>query len=105
MDAQLKRGLLEASVLARLTPGDSYGYLLIKEISALMEISESTLYPVLRRLEAAGCLTVYSREHQGRLRKYYAITPAGRQKMQDFLQEWQAVNRVYEFIEGVNRHA
>ncbi len=105
MDAQLKRGLLEASVLALLTQGDSYGYLLIKDISALMEISESTLYPVLRRLEAAGCLTVYSREHQGRLRKYYAITPAGRQKMQDFLQEWQAVNRVYEFIEGVNRHA
>ena len=105
MDAQLKRGLLEASVLALLTQGDSYGYLLIKDISALMEISETTLYPVLRRLEAAGCLTVYSREHQGRLRKYYAITPAGRQKMQDFLQEWQAVNRVYEFIEGVNRHA
>lgn len=105
MDAQLKRGLLEASVLALLTQGDSYGYLLIKDISALMEISESTLYPVLRRLEAAGCLTVYSREHQGRLRKYYAITPAGRQKMQDFLQEWQAVNQVYEFIEGVNRHA
>lgn len=105
MDAQLKRGLLEASVLALLTQGDSYGYLLIKDISALMEISESTLYPVLRRLEAAGCLTVYSREHQGRLRKYYAITPAGRQKIQDFLQEWQAVNRVYEFIEGVNRHA
>ena len=105
MDAQLKRGLLEASVLALLTQGDSYGYLLIKDISALMEISESTLYPVLRRLEAAGCLTVSSREHQGRLRKYYAITPAGRQKMQDFLQEWQAVNRVYEFIEGVNRHA
>lgn len=105
MDAQLKRGLLEASVLALLTQGDSYGYLLIKDISALMEISESTLYPVLRRLEAAGCLTVYSREHHGRLRKYYAITPAGRQKMQDFLQEWQAVNRVYEFIEGVNRHA
>lgn len=105
MDAQLKRGLLEVSVLALLTQGDSYGYLLIKDISALMEISESTLYPVLRRLEAAGCLTVYSREHQGRLRKYYAITPAGRQKMQDFLQEWQAVNRVYEFIEGVNRHA
>ena len=93
MDAQLKRGLLEASVLALLTQGDSYGYLLIKDISALMEISESTLYPVLRRLEAAGCLTVYSREHQGRLRKYYAITPAGRQKMQDFLQEWQGVNR------------
>ena len=105
MDAQLKSGLLEVSVLALLTQGDSYGYLLIKDISALMEISESTLYPVLRRLEAAGCLTVYSREHQGRLRKYYAITPAGRQKMQDFLQEWQAVNRVYEFIEGVNRHA
>lgn len=98
MDAQLKRGLIEASVLSLLLKGDSYGYLLIQELTPVMEISESTLYPVLRRLENAGALTVRSAEHNGRLRKYYAITDQGRQRIRDFLQEWQEVNRVYELI-------
>lgn len=98
MDAQMKRGLMEACVLSLLLKGDSYGYLLIQEVSALMPISESTLYPVLRRLESAGQLTVYSREHNGRLRKYYAITEQGKQQIHSFLNEWEAVNRVYAFI-------
>ena len=98
MDAQMKRGLLEACVLSLLLKGDSYGYLLIQEVSTLMPISESTLYPVLRRLEAAGQLTVYSREHNGRLRKYYAITENGKAQIQSFLKEWEDVNRVYTFI-------
>ncbi|MBQ6950577.1 MAG: PadR family transcriptional regulator [Clostridia bacterium] len=98
MDAQMKRGLMEACVLSLLLKGDSYGYLLIQEVSALMPISESTLYPVLRRLESAGQLTVYSREHNGRLRKYYAITEQGKQQIHSFLKEWEAVNRVYAFI-------
>lgn len=98
MDAQMKRGILESCVLSLLLKGDSYGYLLIQEVSALMPISESTLYPVLRRLEAAGSLTVYSREHNGRLRKYYAITESGKQQINAFLQEWEAVNRIYFHI-------
>ena len=72
MDAQLKRGLTEACILKLLTRGDSYGYQLVREAEEVLSISESTLYPVLRRLETSGALRVYSIEHNGRLRKYYA---------------------------------
>ncbi len=98
MDAQMKRGLMEACVLSLLLKGDSYGYLLIQEVSAMIPISESTLYPVLRRLESAGYLTVYSREHNGRLRKYYAITDEGKKQIHLFLKEWEQVNKVYAYI-------
>ena len=75
MDAQLKRGLIEICVLVALKQQDSYGYQIIKDVSPYAELSESTLYPILKRLEGAGCIQSYSREHNGRLRKYYAITP------------------------------
>ena len=104
MDAQMKRGMVEVCILSLLTRGDSYGYQLIKDIFPIMELSESTLYPVLRRLEAGQCLTVYSVEHNGRLRKYYAITDEGRRRIADFLQEWADVNKVYDFIAEVNGH-
>ena len=105
MDAQMKKGMVEVCILSLLTRGDSYGYQLIKDIAPIMELSESTLYPVLRRLEAAQCLTVYSVEHNGRLRKYYAITDAGRARIAAFLEEWADVKRVYDFIVEVNGHA
>ena len=105
MDAQLKRGMIEVCILSVLTRGDSYGYQLIKDIEPIMALSESTLYPVLRRLEAADCLSIYSVEHNSRLRKYYAITDTGRQRIADFLKEWEEVNRVYDFIVEVNRRA
>ena len=98
MDAQMKKGMVDVCILSILARGDSYGYQLIKDIGPLMTLSESTLYPVLRRLETAGCLTVYSVEHNSRLRKYYAITDTGRQKIADFLGEWAEVKRVYDFI-------
>ena len=98
MDAQMKRGLIEACILKLLTRGDSYGYQLVREAEEVLSISESTLYPVLRRLEGAGALTVYSMEHNGRLRKYYAITEGGRQRIEDFLVEWEDVMKVYDFI-------
>lgn len=104
MDAQLKRGMIEVCILSLLTKGDSYGYQLVKEILPILDVSESTLYPVLRRLETAQCLTVYSVEHNSRLRKYYSITDAGRKKITDFLSEWDEVNRVYRFITEVNSH-
>ena len=78
IDPQLKRGLLDVCVLSLLRRGDSYGYQIIKDLSGCIEISESTLYPILRRLESGGCLTVYTVEHSGRLRKFYRITPRGR---------------------------
>ena len=98
----MKRGMVEVSILTLLSRGDSYGYQLIKDIAPIMELSESTLYPVLRRLEAAESLTVYSVEHNGRLRKYYAITDGGRKKIAEFLDEWADVNKVYDFIAEVN---
>ena len=105
MDSQMKKGMVEVCILSLLSRGDSYGYRLIKDIEPIMTLSESTLYPVLRRLEAAGSLTVYSVEHYSRLRKYYAITEEGRKRIADFLAEWADVNRVYDFIAGVQGHA
>ena len=105
MDAQLKRGLLEVCVLAAMQREDTYGYRLIKDVSPYLSISESTLYPILRRLEAAHCLTVYAVEHNGRLRKYYRITEAGRARIAEFLREWGSVMRIYEFIKGGNPNA
>lgn len=102
MDSQMKKGMMEACILAVLSRSDSYGYQLIKDMEPIMRLSESTLYPVLRRLEAAGCLTVYSVEHNSRLRKYYAITDEGRKRIADFMNEWAEVKRVYDFIAEVN---
>ena len=102
MDAQMKKGMLEAVVLSLLKRGDSYGYQLMKDMSPIMDVSESALYPVLRRLEAANCLTVYTVEHNSRLRKYYAITDGGRQRIRDFLKEWEDINNAYEFIKAAD---
>ena len=98
MDAQLKRGMIEVCILSVLTRGDSYGYQLIKDIEPIMALSESTLYPVLRRLEAADCLSVYSVEHNSRLRKYYHITNKGEQRVQDFMGEWNDIMKLYNYI-------
>lgn len=98
MDIQLKRGMLEICVLTVLSRGDSYGYQIIKDVSPFVEISESTLYPILKRLESMGALTVYTMEHSSRLRKYYRITEAGKSRIADFLEEWKEVMTVYEFI-------
>ena len=84
MDAQLKRGVLEICVLAAMRDEDTYGYKIIKDLSPFMEVSESTLYPILKRLEQSGCVSEYSVEHNGRLRKYYRITEAGHEKIRDF---------------------
>ena len=102
MDIQLKRGLLDVCVLSAIKDQDSYGYQIIKDMKPYVELSESTLYPILRRLEAAGHLTVYSVEHNSRLRKYYAITDEGRKRIADFMEEWADVKRVYDFIAEVN---
>ena len=98
IDAQLKRGLLEVCVLAVLNRETSYGYRIIKDLADYVEISESTLYPLLKRLESANCLTYYSMEHNGRLRKFYQITDAGKEKIVEFLDNWKEVMTVYSFI-------
>ncbi len=98
MDIQLKRGLLEVCVLAAIQRQDSYGYQIIREIESCIEISESTLYPILRRLESAEMLKVYSVEHNGRLRKYYSITQQGRLRLKEFEREWQEIEDIHQFI-------
>ncbi len=105
MDVQLKRGLLEVCVLAAIGEQDSYGYQIIKDMKPCVDISESTLYPILRRLEAADMLTVRSAEYNGRLRKYYRITYRGKRRIQEFLEEWQEMRAIYNFVaEGVKRN-
>ena len=102
MDINLKRGLLEICVLKILANGDSYGYQIVKDASQYVEILESTLYPILKRHEANGYVTVYSVEHNGRLRKYFSITREGKRRIIGFLKEWEEVMEVYDFIkEGI----
>ena len=98
MDIQLKRGLLDVCVLAAIKNEDSYGYQIIKDIKPYVEISESTLYPILRRLETADLLTVRTAEHNGRLRKYYHITELGLKRIEDFKHEWQEIISIYNFV-------
>ena len=104
IDPQLKRGLLDICVLSALRREDSYGYRIIKDLSRCINLSESTLYPILRRLEEAGRLTVYSVEHSGRLRKFYRITPAGIAQIEQFLASWPEIARVYDFIKESAEH-
>lgn len=98
MDVQLKRGLLDVCVLAAIKNKDSYGYQIIKDMKPYVEISESTLYPILRRLESAEMLTVRKIEYQGRLRKYYHITNQGLRRIEDFKNEWSEIVSIYQFI-------
>ena len=98
MDIQLKRGLLDVCVLTAIKNEDSYGYKIIKDIKPYIEMSESTLYTILKRLELAGLLTVYTCEHDGRLRKYYSITKAGLNRIEEFKEEWREVTLIYQFV-------
>ena len=98
MDIQLKRGLLDVCVLAAIEKEDSYGYKIIKDVKPYLDLSESTLYTILKRLEAAGMLTVRSAEHCGRLRKYYHITAAGKQRIEDFKEDWKEILSIHQFV-------
>ena len=98
MDIQLKRGLLDVCVLAAIRQTDSYGYKIIKDLKPYVALSESTLYTILKRLEAARMLTVRTAEHDGRLRKYYHITEAGHQRIEEFKEEFKEVISIYQFV-------
>ena len=100
MDIQMKRGLLDICVLAAIKDGESWGYKIVKDLTPCIEISESTLYPILRRLEVAGQLSVRTAEHNGRLRKYYRITESGIQRIEAFRAEWREMVAIYNFIKG-----
>ena len=98
MDIQLKRGLLDVCVLAAIRNEDSYGYKIIKDMKPYIEMSESTLYTILKRLEAAEMLSVRSAEHDGRLRKYYHITRAGLRRIEEFREDWKEILSIYQFV-------
>ena len=98
MDVQMKRGLLDVCVLAAIQSEDSYGYQIIKDIKPYVDVSESTLYPILRRLEEGRLLTVRSVEHNGRLRKYYHITPQGLKRLEDFKADWNELVTIYQYV-------
>lgn len=89
--------LLDGCVLAVLSRGDTYGYVLTQQVKARLDISESTLYPVLRRLQKDQMLTVYDRPYQGRNRRYYTITDPGRSYLTRLRLEWE------QFREGVEQ--
>lgn len=98
MDIQLKRGFLDVCVLAAIKSEDSYGYKIIKDMKPFIELSESTLYTILKRLEAANMLTVKTTEHDGRLRKYYHITKLGIERIENFKNEWKEMLSIYQFV-------
>lgn len=105
MDIQLKRGLLDVCVLAAIKNEDSYGYKIIKDVKPYIELSESTLYTILKRLEAAHMLTVRTAEHGGRLRKYYHITPVGLKRIAEFQEDWKEILSIYRFVTKEDDHA
>ena len=98
MDAQLKRGLLDVCVLAAIKNEDSYGYKIIKDVKPFLELSESTLYTILKRLEDSKMLIVKIEMHDGRLRKYYHITNNGIKRIDEFKTEWKEIMGIYDFI-------
>ena len=98
MDIQLKRGLLDVCVLTAIKGGDSYGYQILKDMKPYLELSESTLYTILKRLEMANMLSVRTAEHGGRLRKYYRITDAGRKRIEEFKEDWKEILAIYRFV-------
>ena len=104
MDIQLKRGLLDVCVLAAIKSEPSYGYKIIKDMKPYLELSESTLYTILKRLESAEMRTVNTAEHNGRLRKYYHITAAGLQRIEEFEEDWQEILSIYRFVTKEEEH-
>ena len=98
MDVQLKRGLLDVCVLSAVKNEESYGYKIIKDIKPYLEMSESTLYTILKRLETAKMISVRNVEHEGRLRKYYKITKQGLKRIEEFKKEWSEVISIYQFV-------
>ena len=98
MDAQLKKGLLEVCVLSAISEEESYGYKIISDLAPYIEISESTLYPILKRLESGGAVTTRSVEHNGRLRKYFKITETGKKKIDEFIDTKDEFKRISSYI-------
>ena len=93
--------LIEYLILTIVETQDSYGYEISQTIKLVADIKESTLYPILKKLEKAGFLATYSQEFQGRKRKYYSITENGKEQIAYLSNEWIAYrNTIDGIIEG-----
>lgn len=104
MTFQLGSALLDACVLAILHKEDAYGYRLTQEVKEIVTVSESTLYPVLRRLTKDGYLCTYDKEHMGRNRRYYQLTDDGKLKYEEFLRDWNDFSsKIDKILEGGQR--
>ncbi len=102
MNIQFKKGVLELCVLSLLDKKDRYGYELVNEISKNISISEGTIYPLLKRLKDEGYFSTYLQESQeGPPRKYYQLTEAGKEILEDLKRDWfHFVNGVTKILEG-----
>ncbi|WP_297567925.1 PadR family transcriptional regulator [uncultured Faecalibaculum sp.] len=94
-------GLLDMCVLAALDREDLYGYRLTRQIKQVLDVSESALYPVLRRLKKDGLLETYDRQTDGRNRRYYRMTEPGRRRLAEYKQEWETLSsQIDTILEG-----
>lgn len=100
MDSQLKKGVLDVCVLFAISKGESYGYKIISDLQGIIEISESTLYPILKRLESGGFLLTRTAEYSGRLRRYYKITPTGLKKLASGKNDLLEIYSIYKKLFG-----
>lgn len=104
MNIQMKKGLLDSLVLSVVNKGDTYGYQLSTDVSKIIEVAETALYPVLRRLEMQDLLKTYSKEYNGRLRKYYTITKKGKKMLLENILELTELKNIIEMIMEDNKY-
>ena len=98
MDAQLKKGFLEICVLSAIEEEPSYGYKIISDLAPHVQISESTLYPILRRLEKSGAVKTEASVFNGRLRRYFSITETGSKKLEEFMETMEQFEKIKDFL-------
>lgn len=104
MNVQLKRGTLDILVLSVISKGETYGYKIVKDLEDFYPISESTLYPILKRLVESNSVKVRDESINGRLRKMYSITGIGYEKILKFLEDFQEILMVYGYIKMETRN-
>ena len=101
MGFKIESSLLDACALAILHRGDTYGYEITQEMKKSIVISESTLYPVLRRLQKEELCRTYDQPYQGRNRRYYSITEKGEKQLQEYVGQWNEYrNAIQRLLDG-----
>ena len=105
MAFKIESSLLDACALAILHRGDTYGYEITQEMKKAIVVSESTLYPVLRRLQKDGLCRTYDQPYQGRNRRYYQITPKGEEQLRDYRKQWDDYrNAIQKLLDGSDQN-